>query len=119
MIKRATVYRVQDKYGRGPFKPGFTKEWIDPKIDRTGLLPWFMEFHGSLDPESTHACACTSKDQLKRWFSASEMTALEKLGYQPVKIDKVVLVYTGDNQCLFKTKKRISKLGKPFKLYCD
>ena len=36
-----TVYRVQDADGRGPFKPGFSHQWVEERADHENLLPWF------------------------------------------------------------------------------
>jgi len=38
------VYRVQDKEGRGPWRPGFSQIWVETRLDHMFLPPWYVEF---------------------------------------------------------------------------
>lgn len=80
------VYRVQDRQGRGPFKPGMTDRWRDPDgndfppIQAEFGLAWREEI-----PRGWH-CGCAFRDpsQAGEWFSAAECGRLASLGYHLV-----------------------------------
>jgi hypothetical protein len=38
------VYRIQDKKGRGPYRPGFSSQWVEDRDDHDNLFPWYQEF---------------------------------------------------------------------------
>ena len=96
------VYRIQDAEGRGPFKPGFIKKWVEYRLDHNNLQPWFIEF-GRVDKqisaEETSGCACKSLEQLRRWFTKREYTKLKKLGYKAVRIKVDHIIEESDIQC--------------------
>lgn len=83
------IFRIQDKNGRGPWKPGFSHSWVDIRKDHSNLLPWYEEF-GRVDKKALFGMAlgsgCRTIGQLKRWFTQSEYTKLKKYGYQAVKM---------------------------------
>lgn len=84
----ATFFRVQDRDGRGPFKPGILDRWRDP--DGADYPPVQIEF--GLDwreeiPAGWHCgCAFRTIEQAARWFSPSECSRLADLGYQLVSL---------------------------------
>lgn len=84
----ATFFRVQDRDGRGPFKPGMPDRWRDP--DGADYPPVQAEF--GLDwreeiPAGWHCgCAFRTVEQAARWFSPSECSRLAALGYQLVSL---------------------------------
>ncbi len=113
------VYRVQDKDGRGPFKPGFSTSWFEPRPDHQYLLPFYQQF-GSIDlfsPAGHLGCGCLTIEQLKRWFSLGEMTTLEKYGYKAVKINCTKIIAWSDIQCVFECAEPINKNAEIFDLY--
>lgn len=85
--------RVQDKDGRGPFKPGFSGNWRDP-VGRD--FPSVMEEFGlgwrDEIPCGWHCgCAFRKLDQVRDWFSAHECERLKVFGYRLVNIAGKVL----------------------------
>lgn len=80
----ALVYRVQDRNGRGPFKPGMTDRWRDP--DGNDFPPVQAEFGLSWREEIPHGwhCGCAFRDVAKAgaWFSPWECDRLAALGYR-------------------------------------
>jgi len=98
-----TVYRIQDKEGRGPWKPGFSHKWVEDRKDHNNLLPWYIEF-GRIDKNllvgEYSGSGCRTIDQLKRWFTKAEYKKLKKLGYKSVEI-KVNRVLAESNIQLF------------------
>jgi hypothetical protein len=92
-LREATVYRVQDRSGRGPFRPGLTDQWRDvegadyPPIQLDFGMTWRTEV-----PPGWH-CGCALSDvaAVARWFTASECQRLHILGFNLVSIRARVL----------------------------
>jgi len=104
----ATIYRIQDKEGRGPFRPGFSHQWIDE--DRAEWPETYMHQFGAdilkNIPEQRHAgCGFFSVDQLKKWFTPVELDRLLLLGYSAVKLDSSTVIARSKEQLVFHRKK--------------
>lgn len=101
------VFRVQDKKGRGPFAPGFSRQWVICRPDHNNLRPWFEEF-GRVDQEILDGCfggsACKTIHQLRRWFTKPEYKKLKKFGYKAYKVKVNRVIAESDVQC-FVTKR--------------
>lgn len=119
-----TIYRVQDKHGRGPWKPGFSQKWVEDRPDHDNLKPYCLEFpdfamailRAGLD-RMIVACGCRTVDQLKRWFTKGEYNTLFQYGYRAVKAPVDEIIVESDIQCVFARKKRLHKNIKPIRLY--
>ena len=114
------VFRIQDKYGRGPWKPGFSRYWVEPRPDHANLIPFYQEF-GPVFQYATSGmflgCGCLSENQLRRWFSPTEYQRLIKLGYQAVRIGAGRILAESDIQCVFERTKPLHKDVSVFDLY--
>ena len=118
-----TVYRVQDSNGHGPFKPGFSKRWVEYRPDHEQLLSWIQEFgfgcvRGLLAKE-TAGCGCRDLEQLRRWFTRNEYRELLRLGYQAVEMDVERVFAEGPTQCVFGRAMPLNQGTRPVKLYAD
>jgi hypothetical protein len=90
------LYRVQASDGRGPWRPGLSKYWIDNDSDRPLQLDVLSAF--GMDwlkkiPRGWHSgCACRTLAGLMKWFTPVERNRLGALGYVPVSIypDKII-----------------------------
>jgi hypothetical protein len=110
------VYRIQAADGRGPFRPGLTKYWIDvlhaprpmPIQDAFGFF-WIEELRAGW----MYGCGCLSLDELVKWFSPNECAALKDMGYFPavIEADEIVRNREGE-QVIFGCKKPFSKIAK-------
>ena len=120
-MKRNLLYRVQDKRGRGPFAPRFSKWWVESRPDHDNLLPWFLEFPGFYPvlrkKEVAFGVACKTPEQLKRWFTRKEYEKLIGFGYQAVKIDYARIFVHSDIQCVFSRNKQLNQDVEAFDLY--
>ena len=84
------IYRIQDRDGRGPFKPGFSKEWCDDNFTggRIALPTWMEEFGPDAIDRLAHqderyfGSAVRTMKQLAAWFSPTECQRLADFGYQ-------------------------------------
>lgn len=115
-----TVYRIQDKDGRGPWRPGFSKHWIESRPDHEHLVPWLQEFgpvHFRAIVGMHLGCGCTSVDQLRRWFSPAEYQRLIEFGYQAVRMEAGRILAQSDIQCVFERAKPLHKNVSQFDLY--
>ena len=109
MGEPATVYRVQDAKGRGPFRPGFSEKWVEERPDHDNLQPWLIEFPDVLKSIRTrqqfshcsYGCGCKSLDQLRRWFTRSEYSRLKEFGYSAVVLQVDRILAQSEVQCVF------------------
>lgn len=110
-----TLLRIQDKYGRGPFKPGFTKTWCEFNHNLPGIMDEFPDIQEKIIPyhqKGMHLGVGVrgGYDGLKRWFSETELNKLDKLGYQAVTVKDFTVVCESVNQVVFATKKPLKQL---------
>jgi len=114
-----SVYRIQDKEGRGPWRPGFSHIWIEDRDDHNNLLPWYIEFGSVLHAQRGYAigCGCLSLDQLRRWFIKTEYNRLKLLGYSAVKMQFDRILGSSDIQCVFERKLPLNRKIKTIELY--
>ena len=98
------IYRVQDRDGRGPYRPGVSKLWVD----HNDVLPpptWMAEFGSDLrtqmHPDEYVGCGMRRLDQLERWFSPSERVRLQALGYRLVALNVDRIIAESENQVVF------------------
>lgn len=96
------IYRIQDREGRGPFRPGFSERWIEDRPDHGNLLPWNLEFGVLMVADwEIVACGCRTKEQLRRWFARVEYDRLLKLGYAAVTMKPSRILAESKIQCVF------------------
>jgi hypothetical protein len=109
------ILRVQDSDGRGPFRPGFTKEWCEHNHN----LPSFMQEFPEL-PSIVHkyhkrglhlGTGVRGYDGLKKWFSDSELEKLFSLGFSVVHVTGCAIVCESENQLVFALSKPLSQLS--------
>lgn len=106
-----TVYRVQDQDGRGPYKPGFSAIWCD----NFGPPPpptWMQEFPGLLqrmnDSNAHYGAACRSVEQIRKWFTPTELARLHILGYRLVAMEADRILAESKNQIVFMRRKPLN-----------
>jgi hypothetical protein len=101
-----TIFRIQDKDGRGPWKPGFSHLWSDNKSAFEYARPptWMQEF-GRVDqlvlPNEWGGTACESIEVLRRWFTTKEYNRLIYFKYKCVKMDVDRILARSEVQCYF------------------
>jgi hypothetical protein len=98
------VYRIQDRDGRGPYRPGFSHKWSDAEGP---ILPTIFEDFG---PNLTrlfarpghYGCAFLQLDQARTWFSKREAAKLAALGFSLVEISDAEIVASAPRQVLIR-----------------
>jgi hypothetical protein len=103
---KGRVIRVQDREGRGPYRPGFSKCWSDP----VGAVcpPWwdeigetFHEAHSRFAGNYHWGCGFISFDQLEAWFSRRELRKLDSLGFGLVTLQPNIVIAETPRQIVF------------------
>lgn len=119
-MARNVIFRVQDQFGRGPFKPGFSKTWVEKRADHKNLTPYFKQFgpvHKHILFGEYSGCGCISLEQLRRWFTKREYKRLKKLGYRAVKMDVDRVLAESEIQCFFGRTTQLTEGIKVIRLY--
>lgn len=117
-----TIYRVQDSAGRGPWKPGFSDNWVEDRSaeEFAALKPWIEEFGLILHrrtPGYRLGCGCRALFQLRRWFTAGEYATLRRWGYHAVKLNVDRILAESKTQCVFERAQPLSESIEPVILY--
>lgn len=117
-----TIYRIQDKFGRGPWKPGFSHQWVEDRDDHDNLLPMmnmgvFRQMHDMAVRGYVFGFGCKTVEQLRRWITPTEYQKLREFGYRAVKMKVDHILQESYVQCAFARKKRLSKNVVVFRLY--
>ena len=85
-----TILRVQDKHGRGPWRPGLSSRWVDafrtaqhpPIYDER---PDWLDICRQAQSSGAHiGCAVDGMDALLSWFSPMELVRLYDMGFRIV-----------------------------------
>jgi len=114
------IYRIQDKDGRGPWKPGFSGRWVEYRDDHQLLQPWYIEFPDlKFEKGWRYGCGCETREQLRRWITSGEYTTLRILGYRSVMIDACEIVSSSEIQCVFRKREKFNIGATEFDLYWE
>lgn len=123
MAKRPCVYRIQDKDGRGPWRPGFSHKWVADRAasEYAALAPGGHQFpklnHMTFDPGCHYGFGCESLEQLRRWILPSEYETLLKFGYRACKLYVDRVLFRSDVQVVFERSKPLRESAKRVSLY--
>ena len=116
----STIYRVQDRQGRGPWKPGFSHLWVEDRSDHDLLIPWYREF-GWINRNAIAGmymgCGCRTIEQLRRWFTPTEYAKLREFGYQAVELDIGRALGESDIQIVFERARPLREAARRIELY--
>ena len=105
-----SIYRVQDRDGRGPFRPGgLSDRWVDedPRADERPFVnvdfpPAVFTVLYDLARRGYHVgCGFPSLEKLKRWFSSAELSKLYELGFRVVRLTVDEIVAESETQLVF------------------
>lgn len=117
------VYRIQDKDGRGPWKPGFSIKWSEDHDEKWFKAhPTFYEEFGmgifkKMIYGMNMGSGCESLEQLRDWFTPSEYQKLKGFGYQAVKMEAGRILAMSPIQVVFERAKPLNEGVEPVELY--
>lgn len=100
-----TVFRVQDADGRGPFRPGFSKQWSDAGSTLLRPPTWMEEFGedaiGRLGrPGEVFGSGVRTLAGLARWFTPTEAERLHRFGFRAVSVPGCRILAESEHQVL-------------------
>ncbi len=106
------IYRVQDREGRGPWRPGFSQVWVEYTPEKEVLLPSYIEMPGAIDKRTAGyhvGIGCISLDQLRRWFTEREYRTLMDHGFRCVQFMGCALLGESETQCMFESRRPLAE----------
>lgn len=113
------VYRVQDRDGRGPWRPGLSHKWADKDFapGQQAMPTWHAEFGEDVIerrglPGEHYGSAVRSIKDLSKWFSDAELERLRALGFQVVSIGPVRILAESKNQVVFASRVPLAKAAR-------
>jgi len=106
------LYRVQDKNGRGPWRPGYSHTWVSNDRDAPSLLPPIYQELPTFKQMVTFAhsmglhigVAVRGIDALQKWFMPDELAKLRNDGFRVVQCDNCRVLAETPNQVLIASK---------------
>lgn len=114
------IVRIQDRAGRGPWKPGFSHRWVEDRPDHYALVPWYQEM-GRVDRLAIAGmhigCGCRTEEQLRRWFTLTEYERLVAFGYQAVRMQVGRILGSSETQVVFERARPLREAVAAFDLY--
>lgn len=109
------LVRIQDKFGRGPWRPGFSSQWLSedgpplpPAIQET--IPNFATLVKRAHKKGLHiGCACRDAD-MEKWVQPAEMRRLADYGFRLVNATQCQVLAHDENQVLIASRKPLRDL---------
>lgn len=113
-----TLYRIQDAQGRGPWRPGFSVQWIDPEKDDSLCQPMMVDFpqwrkimaHAQSRGLMHFGMAVRGIRGLHRWFTPDEIQRLRGFGYRLVIADSAEVIAETTSQAMIAWRLPLSML---------
>ena len=103
--QQCRFYRIQDREGPGPFRPGFSKMWIDTSGPVKALPTWTEEFGTAAAEEAVSAgltvfSAVRTVDKIRDWFTDAERQRLYGFGFYLVEVPHAIILAESEHQVL-------------------
>lgn len=104
------LFRVQDKAGRGPYRPGFSIRWVEIDSPAVPPLPLHEQFGEELFAEARKivamdggavGCGCRERTELAHWFTPVERKRLKALGFRVVSLAPTRILAEAPHQVVF------------------
>jgi hypothetical protein len=112
-----TLLRIQDKEGRGPWRPGLSKLWASDDPHALDLPPVHVEFKdfarliAFAGATRMHiGCAVRGEEGIRRWFTLGELAKLRGLGFNIVECGRCIVLAETENQAIIASHRPLSKL---------
>lgn len=105
---KPTLYRIQDASGRGPWRPGFSVQWIDAEKDDSLCPPMMHDFpewrrliNRAIDRGYMHyGCCVRGVRGVHRWFTPAELSRLRGLGFRLVDATALTVICESQSQII-------------------
>jgi hypothetical protein len=107
------ILRVQDRWGRGPWRPGFSSSWISRSDNAPPLPPAIQEEFPEYQKivSEAHAarlhigCGVRGSAGLAKWFLPEEIQRLKDRRFVLVRAHACKILAESDNQVIFAARK--------------
>lgn len=117
---KTLIYRIQDKDGRGPYKPGMSAQWVDRDRDESDRPPFYFEFGMDVIKKAIYGqsigCGFRTIKQLRTWFSDRERATLRSMGYNIVTLEADNILGESKNQLVFACNSPLASEAKPLRI---
>ena len=99
--RKYKIWRVQDRFGDGPYRECFDEDIIDyhDRDMKNHPAPKYDKGIGR-DIEEGEICGFISLWQLNQWFSKKDLKKLKQYGYNVVRIEVSKITVAGNKQVL-------------------
>lgn len=111
------LLRIQDKDGRGPWRPGFSHRWVSLSREADFPPPAYVDFpEFQVVIQSAHkrglnvGLTVRGFDRLASWFLPDEINALRLLGYRLVRCNLASVLAESQHQVLIAYGKPLATL---------
>lgn len=106
-MPEATVYRVQDAEGRGPFRPGLSAQWSDHHgpVRPPPYFDLWPDWRRLVPGGWWYGSAVEAVPQLDPWFTGPERDRLAALGFRLVALDRAFIAARDPAQVLIARKR--------------
>lgn len=109
------LLRVQDKEGRGPWRPGFSAKWVDDNRDFS-FPPIFSEVENLHEiaarahEKGLHIGCAVGTRHFSQWFTDAEIVRLKAFGFRVVNATPCQIIAKTPTQVLVASHLPLSKL---------
>lgn len=99
------LIRLQDKDGRGPWRPGFSKLWMDEEGPDLGLpihedFKDFYTLTQNAHRQEKHIGTAVRENKVNLWFTGNEMKKLFSMGFKFVDCSDCEILVENDRQAI-------------------
>jgi hypothetical protein len=103
----------KDDAGRGPWRPGLSRFWVDEDSDRPLVQETSVDLLRRagvvLRPGWHYGCACRSFEALLAWFTPVEVGRLGAMGFSVVRLEVDRVVAESEHQLVFARRVRLNR----------
>ena len=104
MTDRIKIVRVQDRKGRGPWRPGFSSQWTRDDTPMHGkpiiAYPQALKALNKAHRAGLHVGCAVYEIDLGTWFSASDLARLSSLGFYIADASNCTIIFSAPDQVL-------------------
>lgn len=98
------LIRVQDREGRGPWRPGFSSTWMDECTPMRGKpitsYPGAIKVAHDASKAGMHIGCAVYADEISTWFAPPDLFRLARLGFYVADASACEVIFIAPDQVL-------------------